>query len=272
MNKNVKKIIATGMISSMLLTVDVQAMGVGEVQYSESSTYPVTSNMVSYEYNNANYTDFLNDMFGDVYESSDSYVPSYSTPVVTPEQDVFPMEVETESMVDDIEEDIQEGVIDNTDNLSNEDKSVISYFTDAKEKLKEFAQSDDFTNIKIKAKEIVVKGIDFLFYDGDINGITREKLTEEGKKEVIASIEATVEFLDEYFPGFSDSFGNKYTAAKLYLSQKFVNVLDKVKEWIGEDNYSSLGEEFSSIGEDFGDVFGILGDVLDEHYQSWKLK
>lgn len=155
----------------------------------------------------------------------------------------------------------------NPDNYgyNNADREVISYFNEAKEQMREYLNSDDYTNLKAKAKSIVVTGVDFLFYDGTIKGFTRKELTEKGKEEIILSVAEAFDFIDEYYPGFSDSFGSKYTKVKEFLSEKFAGALDKVKDWIGTDEYAALGEDFKDIGD-------ILTDVLDEHYQGWKMK
>lgn len=163
-------------------------------------------------------------------------------------------------------------VVTSDESYNNADRAVISYFQEAKNKMQEYLASDDYINLKAKAKSIVVTGIDFLFYDGTIKGFTRKELTEKGKEEIINSVSETFEFIDEYYPGFSESLGSKYNRAKEYLSEKFVMVLDKVKDWLGEDNYNALGEELSGLGSDFSDIGSLLGDIFDEHYQGWKLK
>ena len=158
-----------------------------------------------------------------------------------------------------------------SDELNEADRRVLSYISDAKEKMQEYLQKDEITLLKSKAKSLVVTGIDFLFYDGTIKGFTRKELTSKGKEEVMNSISETLYFIDTYYPGFSSTFGEKYTKAKEYVSEKFVGLLDKVKDWIGEDNYSSLGEEFSSLGEDIQGLGEVLGSIFDDKYQGWKM-
>ena len=156
-------------------------------------------------------------------------------------------------------------VIYNSNAYNNADKSVMSYFSEAKEQMQQYLNRDDYNSLKEKAKSVVVTGIDFLFYDGTIKGFTRQELTEKGKEEIIASTAEMFIFLDQYFPGFSESFEAKYIKAKEFLSGKFASALDKVKDWIGTEEYNALGEDFRDIGN-------TIVDVFDEHYQGWKIK
>ena len=197
--------------------------------------------------------DILGDILSHTDGKNDSYTPSTTKNYVQPETEYHYVEEETYSTP----------VINEEYNQA--DRDVISYFSKAKEEMQRYLASDDYANLKAEAKSIVVTGIDFLFYDGTIKGHTRKELTEKGKESVIKYCEDALLFLDEYFPGFSDTFGSKYTKAKEFLSEKFAYALDKVKEWIGEEEYNTLGEDFKEIGS-------TIVDVLDGHYQGWKMK
>ena len=207
------------------------------------------------------------DILGDILSHTDgknnSYTPSTTNNYVQPQTNYVQPETEYHYVEEVKEETYTTPVVNEEYNQA--DKDVLSYFSRAKEEMQRYLASDDYANLKAKAKSIVVTGIDFLFYDGTIMGHTRNELTEKGKETVIKSGEEALLFLDDYFPGFSDSFEYKYSRAKEFLSEKFVNVLDKVKEWIGEEEYNTLGEDFKEIGS-------TIADVFDEHYQGWKKK
>ena len=160
----------------------------------------------------------------------------------------------------------------NEDNLNQADRSVISYFSDAKNVIKEYVASDDFTNLKSKAKNLVITGIDFLFYDGTIKGYTRKELTEKGKEYVMQTIADTLELLEKYYPGLSDTILEKYGKAKDFLKEKFSNIKSYLKDWMGEEYYNMFGEEFNQLLDEFGDIGSMFGSFLDDKYQSWKLK
>lgn len=260
MNKNVKRIVIAGMVTSLLLPVNVRAEELGAVRIGSAQS-PIVSEIGKHEtsLSTSEIEEFLKELYGDSVETE--YTPTYIEPST---------EVEKEKMVDDLEEEINEEV--DEEKLNNADEKVISYFDAARERLKEYAQSEDYATLKREAKKVVTDGIDFLFYDGEIDGFTRKQLTEEGKKDVMNTIESTVLFLDEYFPGFTDSFGQKYTSVKLYLDEKFVGLLDRIRGWVGEDASEAFGQSSSNLYDEFGDFLGTFGGIINEKYQEWKLK
>lgn len=265
MNKNIKSIVIAGMISSVLMVSNVNAEELGTKQYTQVD-YPVSHNITKYSVGTVTSSeeDFLQELFGDVYEKEEKNDTTQVAPEQIEESVIVP-ELE-EEMVEDIENTIE--VEENVATYNEADEKVSSHFDKAKEKLKQYAQSEDYVTLKREAKKMFTEGIDFLFFDGEIDGFTREQMTEQGKKDIMNTIEGTGIFLDQYFPGFSDSFGQKYSSAKEYLGEKYVTVLDKVKNWIGEDTYQGI----SDMGRDFVENVGELLDILGDSYQGWKMK
>ena len=240
-----KEIVIAGMIFSLLVPMGVNAQNVGDVTHVNRVMYPVASGISRYGSDNDLADDLFRHICGYGEDSEDLDISSskdYSS--------------------------LDEHSIENDEEYNNEDKKVIDYFNEGKETLKEYAESEDYDNLKRKGKELIVKGIDFLFYDGEINGITRDKITEEGKKEVIESVESTIEFIDGYFPEFSTGLGQKYSKARDFLREKRDKGLESFRRWLGEDTY----EGFSRMGEDFIKDVQDLWDIIGESYGSWKLK
>ena len=65
-------------------------------------------------------------------------------------------------------------------NLTKKDKQVLEYLEDIDEKVNYLNNTE-----KSKAKGVFIGIVDFLFYDGKINGISFDELSDEGKKEVL---------------------------------------------------------------------------------------
>lgn len=242
-----KEIVIAGMIFSLLAPMGVNAQNVGDVTHVNRVMYPVASGISRYGSDN----DLADDLFRHICGYEDG-------------EDSEDLDISDSNEYSSLDE----YSIENDEEYNNEDKKVIEYFNKGKETLKEYAESEDYDNLKRKGKEIIVKGIDFLFYDGEINGVTRDKITEEGKKEVVESVESTIEFIDYYFPGFSTGLGQKYSKARDFLREKRDKGLESFRKWLGEDTY----EGFSRMGEDFIDNVQDLWDIIGESYGSWKLK
>ncbi len=253
MKKGTKRVLTTGMLMSLLLANDVKAEDLNVAKISRS-TNPVSNGMVTCS-NPVSQEDFWNNFMNyDFYEDySNEPAP---TPTIKPSSTQAPV------VSDDI----------SLDGLNKADRSVISYFSDARELLRNYTNSSDYTNLKSKAKSLVITGIDFLFYDGTIKGYTRKELTEKGKAYIMQYIADTLEELDYYFPGMSDTILSKYGVAKEYIKEKFKNIMGYVKDWMGEDYYEMFGDEFGELFGDFGDIGGLIGSLFDDKYQQRKLK
>lgn len=253
MKNGTKRVLTAGMLVSLLLANNVKAEELGTLKIGRSSNslsnaLVTCGNEVSLDEFWNNFTDY------DFYKNDSVEERPMQTlkPSVTPEPVVSDNEL--------------------VDGFNKADRSVLSYFSDAREAIRNYTNSSDYTNLKSKAKSLVITGIDFLFYDGTIKGYTRKQLTEKGKEYVMKYIADTLTELDYYFPGISDTILDKYGAAKEYIKSKFKDILGYVKDWMGEDYYNMFGEEFGELFDDFGDIGGVIGSLFDDKYQQWKLK
>ena len=258
MNNNIKKVISASMLVSLLLanSVNAEELGISNIS---NSTNPISNGIVTC-------STVTQDDFWNNFSNYDFYNNSTPRPTIkpTPQPTLRPTTEPTIKPVEKNEELIN--------GFNSADRSVISYFSDAREVINNYLNSSDYTNLKSKAKGLVVTGIDFLFYDGTIKGYTRKELTEKGKEYIMKYISDTLVELDYYFPGISDTILDKYGKAKSTIIEKFRNILGYVKGWMGEEYYDMFGEEFTDIIDDFGDLGSIIGSLFDDKYQSWKLK
>ena len=222
----------------------------------EASYYsPVSTMVVSYDGN------ALNDLFNRTDEKvSDSN--SYNGNI---NNNSYSNEVNSNSTYYDVE--VPSNNHNNPVVTTNPDQVVTGYFDSELRDMNNYLASDDYDNLKSKAKEIITTGIDFLFFDGTINGIDKDKVSEEAKKSIMLNITSTLDFIDEFYPGFSTSFGIKYLKAKEFLNEKYLGALDVVKNLIGEDAYGSASDFFSDMKETYGKAKEEISDL----YQGWKM-
>lgn len=234
MNRILKEVVIFSMVG-MMLHINVYAKEVGNVTLSNDSIYPISQGISN---SDKTYNDYLKSLFGED----------------TEEEKNNPIEEKPE------------------EELNDADKSVIQYFKEALEELKSYYQSEDFKKLRKRGQEIVVQGIDFLFYNGKINEFTLEQLTEEGKKDVANTIEGTIDFLNDVCPGLVDGLEEKYIVARDFLKEKSNSALESFKEWVGEEKYNQLIESAQDIGDGLKKVLSIFGKIADEKYQEFKNK
>ena len=148
----------------------------------------------------------------------------------------------------------------------------VTYFEDAKDKLKELASKDNVEEIKTKGKEYIITGIDFIFYNQPINGIYFNDLTDDAKKSVIKSLKSIDSAIVEYYPNYKEEISSKYTTAAAFIDEKYIYSLDKIKEFLGEENFEAIGNAKDELKESTKDTFEETSSYVKKKYNEWKNK
>lgn len=153
-----------------------------------------------------------------------------------------------------------------------EQTKELTYFEEAKEKLKELASKDNVEEIKTKGKEYIITGIDFIFYNKPINGVYFNDLTDDAKKSVIKSLKSIDSAIIEYYPNYKEEISSKYTTAVAFLDEKYIYSLDKIKEFLGEENFEAIGNASNELKENAKDTFEETSSYIKKKYNEWKNK
>lgn len=124
----------------------------------------------------------------------------------------------------------------------------LDYFEDAKYDIGELLDNDQLEKAKLKAKETIKVGIDFIFYDKAIDGITFNQLKEESKKLTYESINTIDNWIIEIFPNYKEEIGDKYQIASGFISDKYYKIKDDIKEYLGQENYNALIDIKERVG------------------------
>ena len=100
--------------------------------------------------------------------------------------------------------------------IKNADEDVIAYFNN------EVNTADDKS--KGTLKNAVIKVVDFIFYDQDINGYYFKDLTASAKLKVIGLALKLDNIIDSHFPGYKDELSSSYNKAKDNLITLYLNL------------------------------------------------
>lgn len=84
----------------------------------------------------------------------------------------------------------------------------------------------DFDEIKDSTIEHAKELIDFIFYGGEMNGITFDELKDDGKQKVYEELQNLDSFIMQFIPDYKEKLGEKYNLVKDFASTK----LDEAKE------------------------------------------
>ena len=171
---------------------------------------------------------------------------------------------------------------DNTIKYSNDDNQVINNLNDTLNKIK---SSEITSSFKDSAKATFISIVDFLFYDGKINGVTFDELTEEGKSKVLEIASNIDNAIEEKIPGYKDTISAKaseaFNKASELIKKGANNLNDFAKEKLGEENYQSIIDAkddlvyytknaINFIGDVGSNLFNSAKDKLNNWYQNFK--
>lgn len=171
---------------------------------------------------------------------------------------------DNENIEKDITQDSSGDVTSDTGNLSLEEEKF-DYFSSDLVEVESMIEENKLDEVKKKAKDVFVTGVDFIFYDGVFSGVTFDELTEEGKEITMNNLETLGDMVDQVIPGWREELSDKYRVASDFVGDVYLSLLDKIREYLGDENYDALGDIKNQIFGDFHDAY----DGAKEHVKSW---
>ena len=169
-----------------------------------------------------------------------------------------------------------------TVNYSNNDSVVINSLENTLEKVKNTRADSKFID---SAKGLFITIVDFLFYDGEISGVTFGELTENGKQEVLKLANKIDNAIEEKAPGYKETISEKassaFNKASELIKKGANNINDFAKEKLGEEYYNDIIDAkdelvyytknaINFIGDVGSNLFNSAKDKLNNWYQNFK--
>ena len=166
---------------------------------------------------------------------------------------------------------------------SSNDEVVINSLESSLTKINNGDESD--SSFADSAKGVFVSIVDFLFYNGEINGVTFDELTDSGKQKVLEIASKVDSAIESKIPGYKETISD--TASKAFnkaseIIKSGANSLNNfAREKLGEENYQSIIDAkdelvyytknaINFLGDVGGKVFNSVKDKLDSWYQDFK--
>ena len=179
----------------------------------------------------------------------------------------------------------------NTDNTStsevteysSNDEVVINSLESSLTKINNGSTSD--SSFSDSAKGVFVSIVDFLFYDGEINGVNFDELTDSGKQKVLEIASKVDNAIESKIPGYketiSDTASKAFNKASEVIKNGANNLNNFAREKLGEENYQSIIDAkdelvyytknaINFLGDVGGKVFNTVKDKSDSWYQDFK--
>lgn len=145
-----------------------------------------------------------------------------------------------------------------------------TFFEDAKREITSYIESEDFENLKAQGKYYVTTGIDFIFYDEPINGVYYQDLKEDAKTAILNDVHIIDEAIMAYFPTYKETISSKYQVAADFLSEKYLDVMDAIRNYLGDENYEAVGEIKDQVIGDLSDAKDNALSFIKDKYENWR--
>ena len=84
------------------------------------------------------------------------------------------------------------------------------------------------------------------------------------------SIDTIGDLGDEFVPNWREGLSEKYQVASDFVSDIYLSVLDKIKNYLGEENYHALGDIKDQVGDDFREGKDNVKERVKSWYQKFK--
>lgn len=168
----------------------------------------------------------------------------------------------------------------NDNNITNEpfnETAVVTYFENLNYNLENYSQ-DKSLGESIKSGFVSI--VDFLFYDGEIKGITFDELSTTTKLKVLELALSIDQKIDKHFPGYKETISttssNIYTNVKAKVIESYLDITTKVCINHSEtcnaakDGLSDLKSSFSLTWSFIKEISGVGLSKLKAWYEVWK--
>ena len=165
-----------------------------------------------------------------------------------------------------------------TETITDNDLEILDYFGKMGDIVKESFNSEDLLD---KGKSYFIYCVDFLFYDGEINGIRFNDMTDSAKEQLLRDISTIDSLICSKYPNYKDDikegYGNAYNKASEVIRVGSENINEFSRDKLGEENYNKL-KEYKDLfvdtafgdWDDFVDILGKGKQKVEDWYEGLK--
>ena len=152
---------------------------------------------------------------------------------------------------------------------NNEVQETFDNFTTEKNEISDLINKKNFEEAKEKGKEFFINGVDFIFYDKEYKGITFDDLKEEAKEETLNNLNIIDGWIMQLKPDYKETLQEKYKVVADFVNEKYLYVLDKIKEYLGEENYNAITDIKNKLKNDLSNFGNNLSDNIKNKANEW---
>ena len=161
------------------------------------------------------------------------------------------------------------------------DEEFVTYINNVEQEVTTITEKEEVTAEDQKVLEnTFITLTDFIFYDGEINGVTFDELTDAAKEKVLDIYDKIDTKIESVFPNYKEDIASTSKDVYANIKKKITELKDKIKDKYidehGQENYDNLENAYNESKETLKDsaknTYETLKDVSTEFYENTKNK
>lgn len=161
------------------------------------------------------------------------------------------------------------------------DEEFVTYINNVEQEVTAIAEKKEVTAEDQKVLEnTFITLTDFIFYDGEINGVTFDELTDSAKEKVLDLYDKIDTKIESVFPNYKENIASTSKDVYANIKKEITELKDKIKDKYidkhGQENYDNLENAYNESKETLKDsaknTYETLKDVSTEFYENTKNK
>ena len=152
------------------------------------------------------------------------------------------------------------------ESTTNTNEETFDNFESKREEIDSLIYTENFEKVDEVWGDYFIDAIDFIFYGKEYNNTKFADLNPETQKECIEELINTKNKIESINPNWQEDIENiKGSAIETYY-----NILEKIEQLIGTDNYNNIGDLINSLKDGGKNILNDIGDSLNNWYQGYK--
>ena len=161
------------------------------------------------------------------------------------------------------------------------DEEFVTYINNVEQQVTTITEQEEVTAEDQKVLEnTFITLTDFIFYGGEINGVTFDELTDSAKEKVLDLYDKIDTKIESAFPNYKENIASKSQDVYANLKKEITELKDKIKDKYideyGQEKYDNLEQSYNESKETLKDsaqsTYETLKDVSTEFYEKTKNK
>ena len=161
------------------------------------------------------------------------------------------------------------------------DEEFVTYINNIEQEVTTITEKEEVTAEDQKVLEnTFITLTDFIFYDGEINGVTFDELTDSAKEKVLDLYDKIDTKIESVFPNYKENIASTSKDVYANIKKEITELKDKIKDKYidehGQENYDNLENTYNESKETLKDsaksTYETLKDVSTEFYENTKNK